>query len=84
MSKVSVIGTGSWGTAAVGLLAVNADEVVLLARSTEVAEAINTNHRNPRHLSDYTLPANVCATVDCQSIADADDVVIAVPSSFLR
>ncbi|WP_068539135.1 NAD(P)H-dependent glycerol-3-phosphate dehydrogenase [Olegusella massiliensis] len=84
MSKVSVIGTGSWGTAAAGLLAVNADEVTLLARSAEVADAINTNHHNPRHLCDYVLPANVCATLDCQSIADVDAVVIAVPSSFLR
>ena len=81
--KVAVIGTGSWGTAAAGLVAANADDVVIWARSAEVAAAINRDHMNPRHLTDYRLPAGVRATSDpAGCIADA--YVFAVPSSYLR
>ena len=62
--KVAVIGTGSWGTAAAGLVAANADDVVIWARSAEVAAAINRVHMNPRHLTDYRLPAGVRRLAD--------------------
>lgn len=84
-SKIAVIGTGSWGTAAAGLVAEGADQVVLWARSPEVAEAINQTHRNPRHLTGYRLPPNVSATHDpAQAVADAQALVVAVPSNHLR
>lgn len=84
MSNVAVIGTGSWGTAAAGLLAVNSDEVLLFARDPQVAEAINTTHRNPRHLSDYTLPEHVISSTDPSRLRDVEALVVVVPSSFLR
>lgn len=81
---VSVVGTGSWGTAAAGLLAHNAEQVTLWARSAQVAQAINETHLNPRHLTDYRLPSHVIATVDIALLAEADAIVFAVPSSYLR
>lgn len=80
---VAVIGTGSWGTAAAGLLAANADDVVIWARSAGVAEGIDRDHMNPRHLVDYRLPTCVRATTDPAACA-ADAYVFAVPSSYLR
>ena len=37
------------------VLAEAGHEVVLWARTPEVARAINEEHRNPRYLSDYRL-----------------------------
>ena len=55
--RVAVIGAGSWGTALALVLAEAGHEVVLWARTPEVASAINEEHRNPRYLSDYRLPS---------------------------
>ena len=45
--RVAVIGAGSWGTALALVLAEAGHEVVLWARTPEVARAINEEHRNP-------------------------------------
>lgn len=83
--KVAVIGLGSWGTAAAGLVARNADTVVGWAREPEVVEGINERRVNPLYLSDYELPANVGATGDvARALEGADAVVLTVPSAFIR
>lgn len=85
MSRIAIIGAGSWGTAAAGLVAKHADEVVLWAHSQEVADGICRAHKNPRYLSDYELPHNVGATTSLEeSLINADATLIAVPSSHLR
>ena len=83
--KAAVIGSGSWGTAFTGLVAPHADEIALWCRSDEVARGINETRRNPRHLTDYELAPNVSATSDASAaIADAELVVLALPSAHLR
>lgn len=83
--RIAVIGSGSWGTAMAGLLAPRAAEVTLWCRDPAVAAAVRERHVNPRHLADYRLPDNVCATHDAaEALAGADFVVIAVPSSYVR
>ena len=85
MSRVAVIGAGSWGTAMTGLVAPAVNEVVLWARSSQAANAMNRDRRNPNHLPDYTLAANVSATSDLALAAlDVDAAVLATPSAFLR
>ena len=49
--RVAVIGAGSWGTALALVLAEAGHDVMLWARTAEVARAINAEHRNPRYLS---------------------------------
>lgn len=84
-AKMSVVGSGSWGTAFAGLVAGHADEVCLWCRSAEVADAIGITHRNPRHLTSYELPANVTATHDfAAALEGAEAIVLALPSSHLR
>lgn len=85
MSRVAVIGAGSWGMAMTGLVAPAVNEVVLWARSSQAANAMNRDRRNPNHLPDYTLAANVSATSDLALAAlDVDAAVLATPSAFLR
>ena len=83
--KVAVIGAGSWGTAAAGLVAPHATKVVLWAHSEEVASGIRDSGRNPRYLRGYDLPANVTASSDiAECLLDAEACLVVVPSSHLR
>lgn len=85
MTKVAVIGAGSWGTAVAGLVSPNAGEVCLWSHSAFVADGINEAHANPRYLTDYVLPGTVSATTSlADAVADAGAVVVVVPSSFVR
>ncbi|MBQ9007229.1 MAG: NAD(P)-dependent glycerol-3-phosphate dehydrogenase [Atopobiaceae bacterium] len=79
------MGSGTWGTAACCLVSPHVDEVCLWARRESVASGINQDHRNPVHLPDLVLPRNVCATSSLSdALRDASDVVLAVPSAFVR
>lgn len=83
--KVAVIGAGSWGTALSQLLASEKDNVNIWARRPEVVKSINTDHVNPRYLSDTKLSESIVATLayeDCLSNAVA--VAVVVPSKLMR
>ena len=83
--KIAVIGSGTWGTAACGLLAPHVDEVMLYARRESVAQGICETHRNPQHLPNLQLPHNVRATSSLEeAFAGATEAVWAVPSACLR
>ena len=83
--RVAVIGAGSWGTALALVLAEAGHEVMLWARTPEVARAINEEHRNPRYLSDYRLPSAIRATAEYATACDGTEaVVIVTPSAALR
>lgn len=84
MSRVAVIGAGSWGTAFAGLVASNADAVSLWCHSAPSAEAINETRVNPRYLDGYELPGNVRATASLsEAVAGIDACVLALPSTHL-
>lgn len=85
MRRVAIIGSGSWGTAASGLVAPRVDECVIWCRSEEVAQGINGTRHNPRHLTDYELCPNIVATSSREgACAGSEALVLAVPSAFLR
>jgi glycerol-3-phosphate dehydrogenase (NAD(P)+) len=84
MSRVAVVGAGSWGTAVAAIVAQNAP-TVLWARRAELASGIDRDHENPHYLPDIALPAALHATADlAAACAGADVVVFAVPSHGLR
>ena len=83
--KVSVIGAGSWGTALSQVLANNGHNVGLWARKPEVVKAINSEHRNPRYLSDVELNPDVVATLSYRdTLLRARAAVIVTPSTLVR
>ncbi|MBA8795447.1 glycerol-3-phosphate dehydrogenase (NAD(P)+) [Friedmanniella endophytica] len=85
MSGVAVMGSGSWGTAFALTLCDAGNDVRLWARRIEVCRAVNTEHRNPDYFPDLELPPTLTATDDPQrAMAEADLVVLAVPSQTLR
>ncbi len=84
MTRVAVVGAGSWGTTFGAVLASNA-EVVLWAREPELASQIDRGHENPRYLPGIALPESIRAVSDlCGACEDADVIVLAVPSHGLR
>ncbi|MFD5180069.1 NAD(P)H-dependent glycerol-3-phosphate dehydrogenase [Nocardia sp. NPDC058379] len=84
MTRAAVMGAGSWGTAFAKVLAEAGTEVTIWARRNEVAQALDSEHRNPFYLPGVQLPP-VRATDDHRAALDgADLVVLAVPSQSLR
>jgi len=84
MTRVAVMGGGSWGTAFGALAVVAGSHVRLWARRREVADAINQQHTNREYLPDAQLPAGLTATDDPEEALDgAEIVVMAVPSTHI-
>lgn len=79
--RVVVVGGGSWGTAFACLARDVGHEVVLASRDAEQVEAMRTTGRNQRYLPAADLSGVELATVEEAAIADAELVVVAVPSS---
>ena len=85
MSKVAVLGAGSWGTAFSMVLADGGNEVTMWGRREEVCASINEQRENVEYLPGIELPPSVSATHDHEkALHDADVVVLAVPSQQLR
>jgi glycerol-3-phosphate dehydrogenase (NAD(P)+) len=81
VSKVAVMGAGSWGTAFGVMCADAGEETVLWARREEVADEITSRRTNEAYLPDVELPDRLDATADPEkALAGADVVVLAVPS----
>jgi glycerol-3-phosphate dehydrogenase (NAD(P)+) len=85
MTRVAVLGSGSWGTAFAQVLADAGSEVTIWGRRAEVCAAINDRHENPDYLPGVSLPVSIRATDDAAAaLAAAEVVVLAVPSQTLR
>ncbi|MFF2382640.1 NAD(P)H-dependent glycerol-3-phosphate dehydrogenase [Streptomyces sp. NPDC058108] len=84
-ARAAVFSAGSWGTAVGKILADAGTDVTLHARRSEIADAINTTHRNPRYFPDVQLPTTVTATTDPAAALDGADFLIAsIPAQSLR
>ncbi|MCW2770346.1 MAG: glycerol-3-phosphate dehydrogenase [Aeromicrobium sp.] len=85
MAQIAVMGAGSWGTAFALVLADAGNDVRLWGRRPELCETINSKHENSDYLPGVVLPNAISATSDpVEALADAEVVVLAVPSQQLR
>ena len=84
MAKISVIGSGSWGTAVAIMLAQNGHEVMLWSYLTEESEELKENRENRRFLPGVKIPDTVRFTNQMKDCADAQLVIVAVPSHAMR
>ena len=78
--RIVVVGAGSWGSAFACLLRDRGHEVTLAARDPEQVAAIAQTGRNPRYAHDADLRRIAAATIAEAPVADAELVVVAVPS----
>ena len=85
MTRVAVMGTGSWGTTFAVVLADAGAKVTMWGRRDEVCREIEERHRNSDYLGDVPLPDTISASSSAAVVLDgADVVVLAVPSQTLR
>ncbi|XP_043942372.1 glycerol-3-phosphate dehydrogenase 1-like protein [Protopterus annectens] len=95
--KVSIIGSGNWGSAIARIIGNNVKNVEKFASTVKMwvfeelvngkklTEIINTEHTNVKYLPGYKIPENVVAVPDIKEVvAEADLLVFVVPHQFIR
>lgn len=78
---VVVVGGGSWGTVFATVLRRNGHAVTIACRDPEQAAAIRATGRNPRYAQSVELEGIDATTITDAPIAEANLVVVAVPSA---
>jgi glycerol-3-phosphate dehydrogenase (NAD(P)+) len=83
--RVSVLGTGSWGTALARVLGEKGHRVTLWGRRAELAEQIRATRQNGTFLPGIELPETISATsaID-EALHGAEMILVAVPTHGLR
>ncbi|MCD8238832.1 MAG: NAD(P)H-dependent glycerol-3-phosphate dehydrogenase [Clostridiales bacterium] len=84
MKKVTVLSTGSWGTALACLLSKNSHDVTLWSFLQREADALIRDRENKEFLPGVKIPENIKITTDLNCVKGAEIVVFAVPSKFVR
>ncbi|MCI0662047.1 MAG: NAD(P)-dependent glycerol-3-phosphate dehydrogenase [Acidobacteria bacterium] len=85
MSKIAIIGAGSWGTALSLVAARAGNQVKLWAHSPEVFSLLRDKRENSIYLQGFTLPGTIVPTNDlAEALLDAEIVVSVVPSHVSR
>ena len=85
MTRVAVMGGGSFGTA-MGMIATDAGgEVVIWAREPEVAQSVNELHINEMYHPGLELPPELWVTNDpATALKGAEVIILAIPAQTLR
>ncbi|NPA53743.1 MAG: NAD(P)-dependent glycerol-3-phosphate dehydrogenase [Aquificae bacterium] len=82
---LSIIGSGSWGTALAQAFSKNFKEVYLWGRDKEVIDSLNKNHENPKYLTGIKLSKNIKGLTDInEAFEKGDIIIIAVPTQRIR
>ncbi len=84
MTRVAVLGGGSWGTALAQAVSQANHEVVLWARDQGLVDEINAGHENPRYLPGMPLDPGIRATGDLASASACEILLLVVPAQHLR
>ena len=88
MSKIAIIGAGSFGTALAVALAAQDQQggrtCVLWGRDAGLMERMTRERENPRYLAGVRLDEQISPTADLADLAGAEAVLIALPAQNLR
>ena len=85
MSRLAIIGGGSWGTALSIVLGPRFDEIHLWVYEADLAGRIQATRENDLYLPGFVIPGQVQATTDlAAALAGADIVLGVMPSHHAR
>lgn len=84
MAKISVLGSGGWGTAIAVMLFKNGHSVKLWSYSKEESLQLEKCKENKPYLPGIALPDGIEFTCDLKECADCDVAVMATPSHGVR
>ena len=81
--KITVLGSGAWGTALALLLLENGNDVTLWSYTEEESRVLRETHENPM-LKGVALPETLKFTTDMAAVKGCGLVVVATPSFAVR
>ena len=85
MSKVTVLGSGAWGSTMAQVLSDAGNHVLIWGRNQEVVDEINSQHTNRKYLDENLLPVGLRATSDLTEAFNYSSIyILAVPAQTLR
>ena len=85
MARVSVLGTGAWGTTLAQVLCDAGHEVLIWGRNETVVQEINSTRSNHKFVPGIYLPEQLRATNDVGAAFHfGESLVLAIPAQTLR
>ena len=86
MSKIGVIGGGSWATALVKILSANGNSINWWVRNEDAVKFIAKFHHNPKYLSSVELDMQkIAVSNDLDEVVGQSEILImAIPAAFLK
>ena len=82
--KISVIGSGGWGTAIAVLLSKNGHNVTLWSYLKEESDNLKKYKENKPFLPGIELPDSICFTNDLEEAANAEIIFMVTPSKAAK
>ena len=85
MTKIAVLGAGSWGTVLGSMLADKGYEIVLYGNNEKVNDEVNQRHTNEHYMKNWQVNETVTATGDLkQALKAAEIVLFVLPTQAIR
>ncbi|WP_414054973.1 NAD(P)H-dependent glycerol-3-phosphate dehydrogenase [Macrococcus equi] len=85
MTNVTVLGTGSWGTALANVLADNGHNCLMWGKTDVTIDEINSHQTNVKYLPDIQLNQTIKATLNLEdAVRHAEVLILAVPTKAIR
>ncbi|MCI2934038.1 NAD(P)H-dependent glycerol-3-phosphate dehydrogenase [Staphylococcus haemolyticus] len=85
MTKITVFGMGSFGTALANVLAENGHTVLMWGKNEDSVKELNDHHQNKRYLKDVVLNSSIKATSDIKEAVNFTNIyLMALPTKAMR